>query len=103
VTGPSLEALATKADATAAKELSSKMAVAVERATAMKRRGETVEAFDQMIAENNPEGNAVVQAFVDGLTDQTRAIERVVAALKLDAIEFEGSESLDSPDKVFAK
>ena len=103
VKGPSLEALATKADATAAKELSAKMAVAVEKATALKTRGDTVEAFDQMIGENNAEGNAVVQAFVDGLTDQTRAIERVVAALKLDGIEFEGSDSLDSPDKVFQK
>ena len=103
VKGPSLESLAMKADAAAAKELTAKMTVAVEKAAAMKRRAETVEAYDQMIGDNNPEGNAVVQAFVDGLTEQTRAIERVVASLKLDAIEFEGSDSLDSPDKVFAK
>jgi putative iron-regulated protein len=103
VKGPSLESLTAKVDAAAAKELSDKMAVTVEKAAALKRRAETVEAYDQMIAENNPEGNAVVMALVAALTDQTRAIERVVSALKLDAIAFEGSDSLDNPDKVFKK
>jgi len=103
VKGPSLESLAMKADAVVAQDMTAKMAVAVEKAAAMKQRAETVEAYDQMIGANNPEGNAVVQAFIDGLTEQTRAIERVVAALKLESIKFEGSDSLDSPDKVFTK
>ena len=38
---------------------------------------------------------------IDALVDQTKSIERAVAALKLDAIEIEGSDSLDAPDKVF--
>ena len=33
--------------------------------------------------------------------ERAESIERAVAALKLDAIEFEGSDSLDAPDKVF--
>ncbi|HEY4136524.1 MAG TPA: imelysin family protein [Alphaproteobacteria bacterium] len=103
VKGPSLESLAAKADEAAAKDVTAKMAVTMERATTLKQRGETVEAYDQMLAENNPEGNAVLQGLVDGLTDQTHAIERVVAALKLGSIQFEGSKSLDSPDDVFAK
>ena len=65
------------------------------------RRAEGGEAYDQMIGEGNEEGNAVVQASIDALVDQTRSIERAVAALKLDAIAFEGSDSLDAPDKVF--
>jgi putative iron-regulated protein len=40
-------------------------------------------------------------AAIDGLIDQTRSIERVVTALNLDAIQFEGSDSLDNPDAVF--
>ncbi len=32
-------------------------------------------AYDQMIGEDNPEGNAIVQAVIDGLLDQTRTIE----------------------------
>ncbi|MEQ9689046.1 MAG: peptidase, partial [Bauldia litoralis] len=68
---------------------------------AMRARGETVEAYDQMIGENNPEGTAVVQAAIDGLVDQTRSIERAIAALDLSGIEIEGSDSLDAPDAVF--
>ena len=33
--------------------------------------------------------------------DQTKSIERAVGSLKLNAIAFEGSDSLDAPDKVF--
>ena len=68
---------------------------------AMRARAESVEAYDQMIGEGNAEGNAVVQAAIDGLIDQTRSIERAVAALGLGAITVEGSDSLDNPDAVF--
>jgi putative iron-regulated protein len=54
-----------------------------------------------MIGDGNAEGNAVVQAAIDALTDQTKSIERVVAALKLKSIQFEGSDSLDDPAAVF--
>jgi putative iron-regulated protein len=70
---------------------------------AMVKRAETVEAYDQMIGEGNKEGNAVVQASIDGLTNQTKAIQRAVAALNLKSIEFEGSDSLDNPSKVSAE
>ncbi|MEM6727978.1 MAG: peptidase, partial [Pseudomonadota bacterium] len=49
----------------------------------------------------NAEGEALIMGAVNGLIDQTRSIERVVAALELDAIEFEGSDSLDNPEAVF--
>ena len=45
-----------------------------------------------MIGPNNPEGNAVVQAVIDGLVDQTKTFERIVAALKLKAIKFEAKK-----------
>ena len=67
----------------------------------MAERGETVEKYDQMIGEGNDEGNAVVQAAIDGLIAQTRGIERVVALLALDDVTLEGSDSLDNPDVVF--
>ena len=47
------------------------------------RRGVMVESYDQMIGEGNDEGNATVQKVVDSLLDQTKAIERAVAALDL--------------------
>ena len=64
-------------------------------------RAEATEAYDQMIGSDNPEGNAVVQAAIDALTAQTRSIERVVATLGLQPIQFEGSDSLDDPAAVF--
>ena len=56
-----------------------------------------------MIGEGNEEGNAVVQGAIDSLLDQTKAIERAVSALDLDAIQFEGSDSLDNPATVAAE
>jgi len=41
-----------------------------------------------------------VQRVIDALLDQTKSIERAVAALDLKSIEFEGSDSLDNPQKV---
>ena len=58
-------------------------------------------AYDQMLAEGNKEGNAMVQAAIDALLDQTKTIEKVVASLGLGSLEFEGSDSLDNPSAVF--
>mgnify|MGYP001506362784 CR=1 FL=1 len=58
-------------------------------------------AYDQMLAPGNAEGAAAITAGVDALVAQTRSIERAVAALGLDKIAFEGSDSLDNPDAVF--
>ena len=54
-----------------------------------------------MIGEGNAEGNAVVQAAIDGLVAQAKTVERVIAALELGTIELEGSDSLDNPNAVF--
>ena len=69
--------------------------------TALKQRAETVETYDRMIAEGNTEGNAVVQAAIDRLVDQTRSFERVVTALQLGGVKVEGSDSLDKPNEIF--
>ena len=42
-----------------------------------------------------------MQTAIDGLLDQTKTIERVIAALDLGKIQLEGSDSLDSPNAVF--
>jgi len=101
VEGPSLAELVTETDAALGAEMLEKLDATFQAASALKARGETVEAYDQMIAEGNAEGNAVVQALVDGLVDHTRSIERVVAALGLDNVTIEGSDSLDNPNAVF--
>jgi len=101
VAGPALSHLVARA----APELNDEMLAGLRRTEAamyrLKRRAETVEAYDQMIGPDNPEGNAVVQAAIDALTAQTRTIERIVDTLGLQPIAFMGSDSLDDPAAVF--
>ena len=101
VSGASIGDLVAKADAEVHADLSAKLDDTMVAMSAMKARAESVEAYDQMIGEGNTEGNAVVQAAIDGLIAQTRPIERAVAALDLGSIEIEGSDSLDNPSAVF--
>jgi len=68
--------------------------------SAMVERAKTVEAYDQMIGEDNPEGNAVVQAVIDALAVQAKAFEEAIQLLGIEGIAFMGSDSLDSPDQV---
>lgn len=101
VSGPSVADMVKAADPTIDKELSDKLDVSVAKMEAIKARALAGEAYDQQIAEGNIEGNATVQAAIDALIDQTKSIERAVGSLKLSTIAFEGSDSLDAPDKVF--
>lgn len=101
VDGPSVSDMVREADAALDAELAGKLDVTVAKMEAIQARADGGESYDQQIGEGNTEGNATVQAAIDALVDQTRWIERAVAALKLDAIAFEGSDSLDAPDKVF--
>ena len=82
-------------------EMTAKLNKTLDAMHAMEKRAQTVEAYDQMIGEGNTEGNATVQAAIDGLLDQTKTIERVIAALDLGKIQLEGSDSLDNPNTVF--
>ena len=101
VRGPSLSDLV----ASLSPEVDEEMKASLKKTRAamekMKLRAETIEAYDQMIGPNNPEGNQVVLDVVEALVDQTRSIERVVAVLDLGTLAFEGSDSLDNPDAVF--
>ncbi|WP_057463104.1 imelysin family protein [Pseudovibrio sp. POLY-S9] len=101
VEGASLKDLLAKADSAVSTELEGKLNASLGTFTAMKTRAETTESYDQMIGEGNTEGNAVVQAAIDSLVDQTSSIQRAVQVLKLENIAFEGSDSLDNPSAVF--
>jgi len=101
VSGPAVADLVADADAALDKEIRKKLDATVTAMAVMRARAESIEAYDQMIGEGNEAGNAVVQAAIDGLVDQTKSIERAVAALKLEQIAFEGSDSLDNPTAVF--
>ncbi len=100
VEGASLSDLVAAKDAALDTELRGKLAASVLAGKAMVTRAQGGEAFDQLIAMGNDEGNAVVQTFVDALVDQTKSIEQIIAAVGIDGIEFEGSDSLDNPSAV---
>ena len=100
VSGPSVSDLVKAKAPDVDKEVLASLDATVADMEAMAERAKTKEAYDQMIGEGNDEGNAVVQKAIDALLVQTKAIERAVAALELNAIDFERSDSLDSPDKV---
>lgn len=88
-----------KAPAEAAK-VEEAMTNAVAKVKAIKDRADSgKEAYDQMIAEGNTEGNRTVQEGVDALVAQARAIEALVKKLGL-KIDVEGSDSLDNPSAV---
>ncbi|WP_169545667.1 imelysin family protein [Sneathiella aquimaris] len=101
VSGASVADLVKAQDATVNADLLEKLDQTVSAMARLKSRAESIEAYDQMIGEGNAAGNAVVQAAIDGLIDQTRSIERAVSTLGLKAIEIEGSDSLDKPSSVF--
>lgn len=101
VQGASLSDLVKAADPALDTEMRNKLDATVQAMQALRDRAQNGEAYDQMIASGNADGNAVVQAAIDALIDQTRSIERVVAALKVGDVSIEGSDSLDKPEAVF--
>jgi putative iron-regulated protein len=101
IQGASLHDLVSEKNPALDKEMMGKLNHTLDAMHVMVKRGETIEKYDQMIAEGNKEGNAVVKAAIDGLVDQTKTVQRVVTALDLGKIELEGSDSLDKPSAVF--
>ena len=101
VSGPGFGALVAAVSADADAELRDRLDATLAAMRGIVDAAEGGEAYDQMIGPDNGPGNARVQAAVDALGAQTRAIEKAVAALGLERIEFEGSDSLDDPEAVF--
>ena len=82
-------------------EVEAKIGGATAALGAMRSRGESREAYDQMLAVDNAEGNAAIQASVDALVTQARALEKIIIPLGIEGVNFEGSDSLDNPQEVF--
>ncbi|MEM9972361.1 MAG: imelysin family protein, partial [Pseudomonadota bacterium] len=101
VSGPSLSDLVAATDAELDAEMNDKLFATMLALGRIKTAAEAGFRYDQMLERGNEAGEALIMGGVNGLVDQTRSIERVVAALGVDAIEFEGSDSLDNPDAVF--
>jgi putative iron-regulated protein len=101
VSGPSLSDLVAADDPALDAEMRARLDNAVMELGQIKQAAEAGFAYDEMLARGNDGGEALIMGGVNGLIDQTRSIERVVAALDLGGIEVMGSDSLDNPDAVF--
>ncbi|WP_084860399.1 imelysin family protein [Salibaculum halophilum] len=101
VSGPSLSDLVAADDPALDAEMRGRLNNTVMELGQIKRAAEAGFAYDEMLARGNDGGEALIMGGVNGLIDQTRSIERVVAALDLGGIEVMGSDSLDNPDAVF--
>lgn len=103
VKGASIAALARDKAPDAAKRVDEAMAATLAKLKAIKDKAESGEmAYDQMLAAGNDVGNKLILDGVDALVVQSRAIEAVVAGLKLQ-VKLKGSDSLDNPDAAAQK
>ncbi|MEM1101859.1 MAG: imelysin family protein [Pseudomonadota bacterium] len=100
VSGPSVSDLVAETDAALDMEMKGALSDAVLALGRIKTAAESGFTYDMMLARGNSAGEALIMGGVNGLVNQTRSIERVVAALGTE-IEIEGSDSLDNPEAVF--
>ncbi|MCV6824275.1 MULTISPECIES: imelysin family protein [Halocynthiibacter] len=101
VSGPSLSELVAAADAEVDSALKADLEATMAELGELKEAAEGGFAYDQMLERGNEKGEELIMSAVDALVKQTKSIERAVTALGIDAIDFEGSDSLDNPDAVF--
>ncbi|MEM7025373.1 MAG: imelysin family protein [Pseudomonadota bacterium] len=102
VDGASIAELVEAKDPELAKTMQTALETTLKDAQVMKDTADSGKmAYDQMLADDNPEGNAILEAVITALQEQTKVVEEVVAALDLGTLEFEGSDSLDDPEAVF--
>ena len=101
VEGASLSDMVAAADPALDTEMKGKLDTTMAALGAIKSAAEGGFYYDMMLAQGSDKGEALIMGGVNGLIDQTRTIERIVTALDLDSIAFEGSDSLDNPSAVF--
>lgn len=101
VEGPSVTDLVAASNAELDAEMKAKLDTTMTAMTALSDAAESGFAYDMMLEAGNEDGEKLIMDAVNGLIDQTATIERIVTDLGLDAIEFEGSDSLDNPNAVF--
>ncbi|MEO6299060.1 MAG: imelysin family protein [Paracoccaceae bacterium] len=101
VSGPSIAELVAAVDPKVDTQLKSELDATVTALGAIKTKAEGGMAYDQMLAAGNKEGEALIMGGVNALVTQTQSVQRAIAALGLQAVAFEGSESLDNPNAIF--
>ena len=101
VSGPSLSDLVIATDPALDTEMRLRLSETMRELGQIVLAAEAGFAYDQMLERGNDAGEALIMGGVNGFIAQTQTIERIVTALDLGAIAFEGSDSLDDPSAVF--
>ncbi|KEJ88718.1 imelysin family protein [Sulfitobacter donghicola] len=101
IEGPSLYDYVAERDQGLADNLLADMDATMKSLDAIRASADAGQAYDQLLASGNDEGNALIQKAIDGLVAQTRNIERAVEVAGLEGVTVEGSDSLDNTAAVF--
>ncbi len=100
VKGASLSNLIADKNASMDKVLRKSFANTLSKMQVLVEEGNKGKAYDQLIAEGDVKGNKQVKTAIDALVVQAKELEKALPILGLSKIEFEGSDSLDAPEKV---
>lgn len=100
VSGASLSDLVKKADPELDKRVRASLFTTRQSMEEIVKQAQAGQAYDQLIGEGNGKGNQIVQNAIDSLIAQARDFQRIASTLEVKSIAFEGSDSLDAPDKV---
>ncbi len=101
VSGPSLSSLVAEARPNADADLRAKLNATLIEMSELKTAAEAGFSYDMMLERGNTQGEALILGAVHALIIQTHSIENAMAALGIEKISFEGSDSLDNPNAVF--
>lgn len=96
VGGPSVSDLVRAKSVKADQRLRTALDLSITRFAKLVARANAGEAYDQLIAQGNGAGNALVEDAISALLSQTKEIERAIAALELKPVQFAGSDSLST-------
>ena len=101
VTGPSISSLLSEVDYGLNKKTKKSIKNTLKSMKKIVKSANKGVTYDMLIAEGNEKGNQLIQNAVDSLIKQSKNIELTAAALNINDLQIEGSDSLDNPDAVF--
>ena len=101
VTGPSISSLLSEVDYGLNKKTKKSIKNTLKSMKKIVKSANKGVTYDMLIAEGNEKGNKLIENAVDSLIKQSKNIELAAAALNINDLQIEGSDSLDNPDAVF--
>ena len=101
VTGPSISSLLSEVDNGLNKKTKKSIKNTLKSMKKIVKSANKGVTYDMLIAEGNEKGNQLIQNAVDSLIKQSKNIELAAAALNINDLQIEGSDSLDNPEAVF--